>query len=253
MTAWLDLLPDTWEPEGLRDALIAQTQAQARHRAALAKLEGFEAHLADLAGDPDADLHAAALDVLAAERIVQVLPPVPVVSDHYADQIIANIATWFREHPAQLGAPPLVLAELRHHLEAHRQERPPRVTDREAELLPLFEATAQEVFKMRVAVPHHCRPLDSDPIGSRVTAWHSFRPLYDQHAELVAKMAAQVGDVDRERLASRELHHCPLWGSQHVGPLMSVDAFVAQIGEWTEKRAMFDGLPATAAPALVGA
>jgi hypothetical protein len=249
---WLGLLPPGWEPDGLRTALEAREQALDLHADCTARADAASASLGALvvAGSDHEQVQAAALDQVVARAIVGALPAVPTVPESYGEQIVECIAGWFREHAVNLGSPPLILAEARHFLEMHAGQRGPRMTDREAEVLPLFEQVAAEVFKVRTQVASLCRPMDSEAVGDRVRAWHGFRAQYEAHWTLVDKTAGLVAAVDADRLRADWLHRCPLWGGAHCGPLLAVEDFPPP-GPWTEVRSMRDGIPAR--PALIPA
>jgi hypothetical protein len=255
---WIGLLPAP-PPEGWRDALEAQAHANARLDAATAQREAATAHLATLVADPTTDpatVRAAALDLLVSRETGALLPPAPAVDPRYADEALAQIRAWFANHPTGLGAPPLILAERRHALEMHQGQLAPDRTDNERQALPYFANAATELLKTRRTVALLTRDLKGEDIATRVQAFGAYRSTYEDSLAMFSQVRELVDAVDAARLASDELHRCPLWSGSHCAPLLSLEAW--QSATWSEGLAMEDGLPARAAtgpaaPVLVGA
>ena len=253
---WLDLLPSP-APQGWREALETARDAQTRHDATTRAGEDCRTALAGLVADPTADpatVRAAALDLLVARETASLLPPVPPVPGHYADDALQMLRAWFAQNPPRLGPPPLILAERRHALEMHAGQLAPDRTDHEREALPHFAHAATAMLKTRRTVALLTRDLDpGEDMADRVSAFGAYQPAYEQTLAEFAQVAALVEVIDAARLASADVHRCPLWSGAHCAPLMSLDVWPG--ATWTEALAMVDGLPVVAAAGsvLVGA
>ena len=252
---WIDLLPGE-PPEGWREALVAHSEASARLNAATDRRESSRVLLSALVADPATDpeaVRAAALDLLVLRETSGLLPPAPPVDPRYAEEALAQIRAWSAQNFTTLGAPPLILAERRHALEMHHGQLAPDRTDNEREALPYFADAATELLKTRQSVALLTRDLEGEDIAVRVQAFGAFRPTYETNLRTFSAVRDLVDKVDAARLASRDLHRCPLWSGAHCAPLLALEAWPSPT--WSEALAMEDGLPARAAATsvLVGA